>query len=44
VLKNLKEIICIRNQAQNLTWYQSLGCVKLVEVQQQVHTNQSKLD
>jgi hypothetical protein len=39
-----KEIIRIRNQAHNLTWYQSLGCDKLVEVQQQVHTNPRKLD
>jgi hypothetical protein len=39
-----KEIIRIRNQAYNLTWYQSLGCDKLVELQQQVHTDPSKLD
>ena len=37
MLKTIKELIHIRNQAHNLTWYQSLGRVKHVEVQQQVH-------
>jgi hypothetical protein len=44
VLKKIKELICIRNQADNLTWYQSLGCVKCVEVQQKVHTDPIYLD
>jgi hypothetical protein len=41
VLKKIKELIHIRNQAHNLTWYQILGCVKRVEVQQHVHIDPS---
>jgi hypothetical protein len=44
VLKKIKELIRIRNQAHNLTWYQSIGCVKRVEVQQKVHRDPSDLD
>jgi hypothetical protein len=39
--QNFKEVLTVLNQAQNLTWYQSLGCDKLVEVQQQ-GTHRSK--